>query len=148
MKIYALAVCFASLLCGAITFGLLTFNIVKIVNPNFTISPSTLSMYESNEAYRKFMISPMAAVDMARSFNMNPDGTLVMPSNMEKTVEKELSDEQITELRLKQRASILADHLFRAKQSLLIQMIILSICSILYFFHWKLARRFGAYDET
>ncbi|MBT6042373.1 MAG: hypothetical protein HOH14_02640, partial [Gammaproteobacteria bacterium] len=56
IRIYALAVCFVSLLCAAITSGFALYNLISLVAPSATIEPSRVQFYSSNEA---FLNSPM-----------------------------------------------------------------------------------------
>lgn len=139
MKFYALAVCFATLLCGAITFGFLVFNVVKIASPELTMHPGSLGMYQSVESYRSSQAASSSAVAMAQA--MAAGG---VPSSISQSPVSELSDEEIEQILLKQESTMLESHRFRAKQSMLLQAIILSICAALYFVHWRLALKFGA----
>ncbi len=38
LEIYALAVCFAAIVCSAIALGFAIYNVIEIMNPEFTMS--------------------------------------------------------------------------------------------------------------
>ena len=48
---YALAVCFVTLVCFTIALGIGLYDIIQIVNPEFTITGYEFKRYQSNEAF-------------------------------------------------------------------------------------------------
>jgi hypothetical protein len=50
-QIYALAVCFATLLCFVVALGIGLYNVVQICAPTYTISAYSSQAYESNEKF-------------------------------------------------------------------------------------------------
>ena len=51
IRIYALAVCFVSIICVAITSGFSLYNFITLVAPEFTIEPNRLQSYSSNAVF-------------------------------------------------------------------------------------------------
>ena len=51
IRIYALAVCFVSIICVAITSGFALYNLITLMAPEVTIDPSRLQSYSSNEVF-------------------------------------------------------------------------------------------------
>jgi hypothetical protein len=51
LEIYALAVCFATIVCFVISLGIALYSIVEIVNPEFTMKSYEYDQYQSNDAY-------------------------------------------------------------------------------------------------
>jgi len=144
LKIYALSVCFATLLCGAIATGFFLFNLIKIVAPEATIDPSTLSIYSTNEAFRNSPFNP--ANGRPAAFAIAPSGAMMnqLPPAFAPADDQALGEEDIEKLRLSRLNSIISNHQFRARQSLILQSIIMLICAALYLSHWKLAKKFSA----
>ncbi len=142
MKFYALAVCFATLLCGAITFGLLAFNIVKIAKPEFTIDPTHLLRFESNERYRQSAYAAGYTIDNALAGESHI--AINRPPELKPPALSKLTDEQIEKIRKERREHLINSHVFRAKQAALAQSIILFICGVLFYAHWRIARKLDA----
>lgn len=51
MATYALSICFLSVAIFIYSFGTLSYAVIKIVEPKWTISPSISEKYQSNRAY-------------------------------------------------------------------------------------------------
>jgi hypothetical protein len=51
LEIYALAVCFATIVCFVISLGVALYKIVEIINPEFTMNSYEYKRYQSNDAY-------------------------------------------------------------------------------------------------
>jgi len=146
IKIYALAVCFVTLVCGAITTGFIVFNAVKIVAPTLTINPAQLNGYDNNMVFRASAINTGNGGQPAYDF-VGPQGLpaamLGAPGLSHSGVRPvpKLSEEAVAKQRQERQARVIAGHVFLAKQGLILQAIIISICIILYLWHWKLAAR-------
>jgi len=146
IKIYALAVCFVTLVCGAITAGFIVFNAIKIVAPTLTINPAQLNGHGNNMVFRASAINMGSSGPPVSAF-VGPQG---LPPTMLGAPDfihpgarpvPQLSDEALAQLKQERQASVISGHVFRAKQGLILQAIIISICCILYLWHWKLAAR-------
>lgn len=144
MKIYALAVCFASLLCGAITTGVFIYNVVKISFPEATIDPGLIRHYSSNEEFLRSPFYPRGPALVHFAGTGFP--ALPMPDprlHGEQTEEPVLSDKEITKLREKGLRNTIESHQFRARQGLILQTIIILISAVLFAIHWQLAKKFS-----
>ncbi len=51
LEIYALAVCFVTLVCFAITLGVGLYDLIAISYPEFTLSSHAFERYQSDEAF-------------------------------------------------------------------------------------------------
>ena len=142
IRLYALAVCFVSLLCAAITSGFALYNLVTLAAPSLTIEPYRIQSYSSNEVFTNSQF-PYPAFGRA-SFIINEGVSQAPPVN---NPYAEMSDEEITAARLSRLQAELDAHAGSARLSLLRQGIIILISSLLFFTHWRLAKNVGA-DET
>ena len=50
VEVYAMAVCFVTLVCFVIALGIGIYDLIQIVNPEFTTSSYTHDRHQSNEA--------------------------------------------------------------------------------------------------
>ncbi len=135
LKIYALAVCFTSLMCAAITAGFFVYNIVKITAPELTIAPYRLEAYNLQRLHRP---------PVNRAMPLNESGAIYNPGvGLASAYENEpkLTEKEILDLRAEARNTVISSHILEAKQSLIQQGIILLIVAILYGAHWRLAKR-------
>lgn len=57
LEIYALSVCFASVVCLVITMGIAGYSIFQITVPELTMNSYNYKKYQTNEAYWKSMAS-------------------------------------------------------------------------------------------
>lgn len=119
LEIYALAVCFATIVCFVITLGISIYDIVRITNPEFTMSSYEYNRHQSNEAYWK------------SSNNCGNDDKK----------EQRPADEELTKQRLASYQQSIKSELRDAFQSLIQSVIILIIAVIVFFIHWRVARR-------
>lgn len=53
LEIYALAVCFASIVCLIISIGIAGYSIIEITAPKITMSSCKYQNYQTNDAYWK-----------------------------------------------------------------------------------------------
>ena len=118
IEIYALAVCFMAVICFAIVFGILIYDIIEITNPEFSMSSRTINKHSSND---KFIDS-------------------VYREAMKKKLQSK-TDEEITKLRNESFALDIQDIKRKAMQSLVKLSIIIIIDIVLFYLHWILARR-------
>lgn len=146
-KNYALTVCFATLMCGAITTGFLLFNFIKLAAPDLTIDPALTQFYESNEAYRNAPFHRTMMVNPAVS--MAPGGRHLQSEQgrSKQNIGAELNDKKVERLRMEQLETVYTRHKYRAVQGITLQAIMLLICAILFLLHWKLHNR-HSYDAN
>lgn len=157
IKIYALAVCFASLMCGTIATGFFLFNVVKLVAPEATIDPNIIRQYSSDEVFRNShyfntgtRFSSYAIAPGGVTTAIGPGGAIArsVPLMNDQSNTSELSEEEIEKSRLQQLDAVISSHKFRARQGIILQIIIVLISSVLFIAHWKLAKKLNRETST
>jgi len=141
IRIYALAVCFVSIICVAITSGFASYNLITLIAPAVTIDPGRLQSYSSNEVFVRSPGGYFMRGGPVPSFIGNEG---IATSRQQQDPFADMSEDEITALRLAQRQADIDSHRSRARLSILRQGIIILISSILFFVHWRLAKSIGA----
>jgi hypothetical protein len=141
-RIYALAVCFASIICIAISTGVGLYDIVQISFPALTMDSYLYQSLQSNEVFRRSHLytNPMpiypgtiqsSGSGMARAMSLSK-----VPDDDER-----LSDEDIGERRRQQLATTI-DYVRHDAQRSLLQILIILLVSIpLFIIHWRYAQK-------
>jgi hypothetical protein len=144
-RIYALAVCFVTIICITITGGMALYEMVKVVNPELTLSPYQYQHLQTNETYRQTQFSPMthARVGRISRIEMEAGASMAVPLPNQ-PMAKPPSDEEITRLREQQYNMVLSNERRSATASLIRLAIILIVSGPLFFVHWKLSQRYEA----
>jgi hypothetical protein len=57
LEIYALAVCFLSVMCFTVALGNVAWNVVVFANPEMSLDNATWAQHQSDEKYREYLIS-------------------------------------------------------------------------------------------
>lgn len=121
IEIYALAICFVTVVCLVIALGVGIYDLVEIGNPEFTISSYEYKRHQSNESFIR--------------------------KDCEK--DKEIpSDEEITRQRLESYQHTLSIEQRNAFQSLTLVIIIVILGIIVFFIHWRIAKRARNSEST
>lgn len=120
LEIYALAVCFATVVCFVVASGIAIYNIVEITNPEFTLTAHEYTRHQSNDAFWK-------------SCNNEYD--------TEKKGKKRPSDEELTKQRIESYQQALKSEYRNAIQSLTKTVIVIILDIIFFIVHWQIARR-------
>lgn len=121
LEIYALAVCFASIVCFIISLGVAIYSIIGVINPEFTMRSYEYKRYQSNDAYW------LSRVDCDYQ-------------NKEKEIQRP-SEEELTKQRTEgYRLAILSEKR-DGYQGLTKTGIIILINIVVFFIHWQIARR-------
>jgi len=113
VEVYALAVCFVTLVCFVIALGVGIYDLIQIVNPEFTISSYTYDRHQSNEAF----------LDNWPKDKPRPQG------------------EELTRLRKESYQAALHSEKRGAIQSITMVFIIILIDVVVYIIHWYVAKR-------
>lgn len=113
LEIYALAVCFVTVVCFVVALGIGVYDLVEISKPEFTLSSHEFERHQSNEAF-----------------------TRRWPKDKERP-----SDEEITKLRQESYQIELRKEQRSALQNLVQVSIILVIDVLFFLVHWRLAKR-------
>lgn len=141
-RIYALAVCFVTVICITISTGMALYDVVKIINPALTLSPYQYQHLQSNEAYRQNRFPHMfnARIAMVNGLAMHSGQSISAVPNQQAV--EPLSDEEITRLRTQQYDLVMSNERRQATASLIRLAIILLVSGPLFFIHWKLSQKY------
>ena len=111
IQVYALTVCFCTLMCGVIALGFATYDLIRIAAPGFTMATS----YGAWDSDEQFLLG-------------HPD-------------KKELPPAELAIVREKYRQEALAYERKTGQQGFVWAFIILVIDGAVYAVHWRIARR-------
>ncbi len=124
LEIYALAVCFVTLVCFVIALGIGVYDLIQIANPEFTMNAYEYERHQSNEAFGRSPRIQLRGV---------APGVPIDPT--------ETSEEELTRQREESYQAALRSERRRAGQSLTMMAIVLVIDVLVFLPHWLLARR-------
>lgn len=119
LEIYALAVCFVTVVCFVIALGVAIYSLVQIARPDFTMSSWEYDQFQSNDAFWA-----------KRANSIVSDKTKERPS--EEVLTKRREAQFVVALRNEQRAG---------GQSLVKALIVVLIDIVVFAVHWIMARR-------
>ncbi len=143
-KIYAFAVCFVTLMCGAITMGVVLYNLVTLSAPELTLDSHSYNAHQSIDAFRRSQFygygGPFPALMGGGPF-IRRGVPLVNESDVSSDESSDISDADLDELRVKSYESVLLGHRRSAIQSIIRSSIIVLISLSLFFMHWRLIKR-------
>jgi len=128
LEMYALAICFVTLICFVIALGIGIYNMIRIVNPEFTLSAYEHERHQSNRAFRGF--SGIELRMELRGLAPARPAEISEPSDEELTRQREQSYQNV--MRAEQR---------RGTQSLTMVGIVIFIDLMVFAVHWLLARK-------
>lgn len=118
IRIYALAVCFASMMCIAISSGIALYDLIQIAAPQITVDRYAYAM---------------------RAEMIQANGGMVI--NEQNRVRKPLTDQEIKATQERQFNMAIERERYGALGSLLQIFTVLVVSIPLYWFHWRLAKR-------
>ncbi len=126
LEIYALLICLGAVVCFAISLGIGVYSAIGIIDPEITLDSWQYSKYQNNDAYWE-----------------DKKGSLYAPVVESKEVEPPVrpSEDELTRQRLERFALALKIEKRENKQSVLRISIILFICTVLFFIHWRIAKK-------
>ena len=124
-RIYAMLVCFVSIVCITITTGVALYNLVSLTAPELTISPYRYEHLQTGD----FPGGRPGAI-------MNPRSELIAPRA------EPLSEAELAEFRDRQMQIMLESERRSAVSSLIRLAIILIVTIPLYYVHWRLAQKY------
>ena len=143
-KIYILAVCFVTLICAAITTGVVLYNLVKIAAPEMMLDSHAYNAHQSMEAFKRspFYLSGRAGPALIRGSQFTaPAIPLPEGRAMNRDDVPEISDQELEALRAESYGAVLRGHQRGAVQSIIRSCIILLVSLSLFLVHWRLFRR-------
>ncbi|MEO8402570.1 MAG: hypothetical protein ABI597_12400 [Gammaproteobacteria bacterium] len=115
LEIYSLAVCFVVIICFAITLGKGTYDIIRIINPSFTLVSYQYTQFQTND-------------DFCNAFDKT-----------KKCIGK--NDDQITKMREAGYSIALQNERRDGVQGLVVALIVLLVNAIIFIPHWLIARK-------
>lgn len=121
LEIYALAVCFASIVCLIISIGIAGYSIIEITAPKITMSSHNYQKYQTNDAYWQ------SKWGCSEQYKATSD----------KTRPKE---EEITKQRLDAFALAIEGEQREGFQTLIKCLMFILISGIVLFVHWRIAK--------
>ena len=146
-RIYALAVCFASVLCIAISTGIGIYDVVQISFPEQTMNSYQYRSYQSNDVFLQsqpyphaMMINPMMSKQATATGGR---GTAMAAS-----AGLQESQQQITKRREEQLAMAVNNVVHDAQNSLIQILIILFISVPLFIIHWRFAQKLDIHNAA
>ena len=136
IRIYALAVCFATMMIMAISSGIALYDAVQVTVPTLTVDTWQYQNLQTNDAYRQSYLAtaPIAVAPVGQ------------PPKQQSTSEV-LSEEEVTKLRERQLAIVIDGHRRDAFRSLIQSSIFFLISGVLFFVHWRLAKRLDGDED-
>lgn len=120
LEIYALAVCFATVVCFVVAAGIAIYNAIEIITPEFTLSAHEYNRHQSNDAFWK-----------------NCDNSY----DNDKKENKRPPEEELTKRRLESYQQVIKSERRAAFQSLTKTAIVIILDIIFFVAHWRIARR-------
>jgi len=144
-KIYALAVCFVTLMCSAIITGVVLYNLVKIAAPELTLDSHSYNAHQSIDAFRSSQFyafgRPVPALIAGGRFRGRPGLPIAGAPEMSGDESPTISDDELEKLRAQSYESVLRGQRRSAVQSTIRSSIILLVSLSLFFMHWRLVKR-------
>jgi hypothetical protein len=119
LEIYALAVCFAAIVCLVISIGIAGYSIVEITNPYITIRAYDYDKYQSNDSYWDSKIYDQD----------------------QKTVQQRPSEEELTKKRQEAMVIALKGERREGIQSLIQSLMFILAGGVTLLVHWQIAKR-------
>ncbi len=120
LEIYAMSVCFATVVCLLITLGIASYNVIQILNPEFTLSSYEYNRYQTNDS---FWEGGPSSYRVDRNENQRP------------------SEEALTQKRLESYQRAMAGEARDGFQSLVKSIIVIVLDIVFLGIHWRIARR-------
>jgi hypothetical protein len=127
VRVYALLVCFFSIICLTISTGMGLYELVKIADPELTLSPYRYQHLESDASYRRLNY-PAGVINPAYPS---------MPKHDESI--SKMTAEKIAEAREKERDNLIAAERKQAIASLIRLFIVIIVTSPVFYIHWRIA---------
>ena len=119
LEIYALSVCFASVVCLVISAGIAGYSIFEITAPELTMNSYRYDKYQTNEAFWKSEVS----------------------CSKEKQTEVKPDEEALTKQRLAAFAVEVKAEKREGAQTLVRCFMFILVSGIALFIHWKIAKK-------
>ena len=151
LRFYLLAVCFVAMVCAAITAGMVFYGLVKIAAPELTLDSWSYGAHQSLENFRRSQFNPeytpqarflAEGAGGARAIALDRAGLASDPA--QGAGQRALSDEELERVRQASYQQVLSNHRRSALQDLIRLSIVLLVSTVLFYTHWRMARRHSA----
>lgn len=119
LEIYALAVCFATIVCFVVALGIALYDVLQIAKPDFTLSSREYNRHQSNDAFWK-------SCDQYESKDKD---------------RKRPAEDELTKLRTESYRQALQSERRDAFQGITKAIIVILIDVVFFIVHWRIARR-------
>mgnify|MGYP003674781306 CR=1 FL=1 len=146
--LYGLAVCFVALICGVVSAGIGTYNLVRLVSPQTTIDAHIYSAHQSNDAFREsFYGFGRARLALGHPFITNPSGRPATASITELYSSDDggqpvkPGNKELEQLRLNSYGALLANEKRNAVQTLILVSITFVISLLVFAAHWRMSKQ-------
>jgi hypothetical protein len=150
LEIYALAVCFAVVVCTTVTLGIALWQIVTIAQPEFTIGDYSYEQHQDNAHFPDYRSGRCASAapldDPAAAAAMTADEAAKAAADVADGTKtpascKALSEAALTAVREASWARALAMERRDGTQGLAKCLLVLLVNLVVFLPHWMLARR-------
>lgn len=121
LEIYALAVCFVNIVCLVVALGIAFYNVVQMMDPQFTLSSYDYNRHQNNDAFWRTPDKPYGSET--------------------KEIRPRLSEEELTKQRLESYQQTIKAEYRDAAQSFTKALIVIALDIILFLVHWRIAHR-------
>ena len=122
LEIYALSVCFITVVCFVVALGLMSYGVIGISSPEFTMSSWAHTQHQTNDAF----------------WNGSPGAPFRGPGEQ---LRERPSDADLTKQREQSYVRAVANERRDSAQSVVKAMIVIVIDLVVFLFHWLIARR-------
>lgn len=119
LEIYALAVCFATIVCFVVALGIALYDVIQITNPEFTLSSYEYNRHQSNDAFW----------NNCKQYDSKEKDKKRPPEN------------ELTKRRMESYRQAVQSERRDAFQGITMAIIILLIDIVFFVVHWRIARR-------
>jgi len=119
LEIYALAVCFAAVVCLVITISLAGYSIIRIVDPGLTMNPYNYNKYQTNDRFWESK----------------------QPYTKDQSSMKRPSEEELTKQRQEALRIELGGERRNGLQSLIGTLMFVVVSALALLLHWRIAKR-------
>lgn len=139
LEIYALAVCFAAIVCATIALGIALWDVVQITAPEFTVNSYTFERYQDNDSFRSSDCAEDPAREAAKAAAAATGTATATAANSNGKCG--YSDAELSAKREQEWAKQLNGERRQGFQSLVRCLIVILLDLLVFSAHWILARR-------
>lgn len=144
LEIYALAVCFATIVCATTALGFALWDVVQIAKPDFTVNGYVYEQHQDNESFRPYNDCSKSADDPAAEAARAAADAAAAAADGEAAAGAKCRKYTAAELTAKREASwakALRAEQREGFQSLLRCLIVILLDILVFIPHWIIARR-------